>query len=131
MSLLDRLSDLAENADDLLRRARTRLGLLHPVQIMTYRSYGTAGRLYVKGRVLTDKGIGEPDPTDSRWHNLLNMYRRFDSNPRTSFTPVRQCRRAIRHALARASGNISGTARLLGVSRPTLYDLMKAYDLQP
>jgi two-component system NtrC family response regulator len=40
-------------------------------------------------------------------------------------------RRTIRLALARADGNISGTARLLGVSRPTLYDLMKAYDLQP
>jgi two-component system NtrC family response regulator len=40
-------------------------------------------------------------------------------------------RRAIRHAMARADGNISNTARLLGISRPTLYDLMKAYDLQP
>ncbi len=40
-------------------------------------------------------------------------------------------RKAIRHALARTHGNISGTARLLGISRPTLYDLMKAYDLQP
>jgi two-component system NtrC family response regulator len=40
-------------------------------------------------------------------------------------------RKAIRHALARSEGNISGTARLLGISRPTLYDLMKAYDLQP
>ena len=40
-------------------------------------------------------------------------------------------RKAIRHALARADGNISGTARLLGISRPTLYDLMKNYDLQP
>ncbi|PKP93669.1 MAG: PEP-CTERM-box response regulator transcription factor [Alphaproteobacteria bacterium HGW-Alphaproteobacteria-16] len=40
-------------------------------------------------------------------------------------------RRAIRHALSRADGNISGTARLLGISRPTLYDLMKSYDLQP
>ncbi|WP_448663204.1 PEP-CTERM-box response regulator transcription factor [Sphingomonas sp. CJ20] len=40
-------------------------------------------------------------------------------------------RKAIRHALARAEGNISGTARLLGISRPTLYDLLKAYDLQP
>ncbi|RYY45149.1 MAG: AAA family ATPase, partial [Sphingomonadales bacterium] len=40
-------------------------------------------------------------------------------------------RKTIRHALARAEGNISGTARLLGISRPTLYDLMKAYDLQP
>ncbi|WP_213982421.1 PEP-CTERM-box response regulator transcription factor [Sphingomonas sp. dw_22] len=40
-------------------------------------------------------------------------------------------RTAIRHALARAEGNISGTARLLGISRPTLYDLMKTYGLQP
>ncbi|KQN25868.1 PEP-CTERM-box response regulator transcription factor [Sphingomonas sp. Leaf33] len=40
-------------------------------------------------------------------------------------------RKAIRHALARSDGNISGTARLLGISRPTLYDLMRAYDLQP
>ncbi len=40
-------------------------------------------------------------------------------------------RKAIRRALARTHGNISGTARLLGISRPTLYDLMKAYDLQP
>ncbi|MCE7794989.1 PEP-CTERM-box response regulator transcription factor [Sphingobium sufflavum] len=38
-------------------------------------------------------------------------------------------RQAIRHALSRADGNISGAAKLLGVSRPTLYDLMKSYDL--
>lgn len=38
-------------------------------------------------------------------------------------------RRVIRHALARSDGNISNTAKLLGVSRPTLYDLLKAYDL--
>jgi len=38
-------------------------------------------------------------------------------------------RKAIRHALARADGNISNTAKLLGVSRPTLYDLLKSYDL--
>jgi two-component system NtrC family response regulator len=39
-------------------------------------------------------------------------------------------RAAIAHALTRAEGNISGTARLLGISRPTLYDLMKNYGLQ-
>lgn len=39
-------------------------------------------------------------------------------------------RKMIRHALARSEGNISSTARLLGISRPTLYDLLKQYDLQ-
>ncbi len=38
-------------------------------------------------------------------------------------------RRVIRHALARSEGNISNSARLLGISRPTLYDLLKQYDL--
>ena len=38
-------------------------------------------------------------------------------------------RTVIRHALARSEGNISSTAKLLGISRPTLYDLLKQYDL--
>lgn len=39
-------------------------------------------------------------------------------------------RKAIRRALSRSEGNISNTARILGISRPTLYDLLKQYDLQ-
>lgn len=39
-------------------------------------------------------------------------------------------RRVIRHALARSEGNISSTAKLLGISRPTLYDLLKQYEMQ-
>jgi two-component system NtrC family response regulator len=40
-------------------------------------------------------------------------------------------RRAIRRALAETENNISGAAKLLGISRPTLYDLLKQYGLQP
>ena len=40
-------------------------------------------------------------------------------------------RKMIRQAMARSQGNISMTAKLLGISRPTLYDLLKQYDLQP
>jgi two-component system, NtrC family, response regulator len=38
-------------------------------------------------------------------------------------------RRAIRQAMSRTDNNISGAAKLLGVSRPTLYDLLKQYRL--
>jgi len=38
-------------------------------------------------------------------------------------------RRAIRHAMSRTENNISGAAKLLGISRPTLYDLLKQYQL--
>jgi two-component system NtrC family response regulator len=37
--------------------------------------------------------------------------------------------RAIREALMRTSGNVSRAAELLGVARPTLYDLMEKYGL--
>jgi two-component system NtrC family response regulator len=40
-------------------------------------------------------------------------------------------RRVIGAALARAENNISHAARMLGISRPTLYDLLKQYGLQP
>ncbi len=39
-------------------------------------------------------------------------------------------RRAIKRAIARTEGNISNAAKLLGISRPTLYDLLKQYQMQ-
>jgi two-component system NtrC family response regulator len=38
-------------------------------------------------------------------------------------------RKAIRQAMSRSDNNISGAAKLLGISRPTLYDLLKQYRL--
>ena len=39
-------------------------------------------------------------------------------------------RKAIKRAISRTEGNISNAAKLLGISRPTLYDLLKQYELQ-
>ncbi|MBF9254776.1 DUF2183 domain-containing protein [Pontibacter sp. 172403-2] len=66
--------------DSLAFKLKRRLGMLQPLQILPYRSYGTETRLYVKGRVLADKGITQSEQDDTLWENLLNMYRRFESN---------------------------------------------------
>ncbi len=39
-------------------------------------------------------------------------------------------RRAIQRALAQADGNVSQAAKLLGISRPTFYDLLRQYDFK-
>ncbi|MCH8684623.1 PEP-CTERM-box response regulator transcription factor [Pedomonas mirosovicensis] len=39
-------------------------------------------------------------------------------------------RRAIRQALARSDGNITNAAKLLGISRPTFYDLLRQYGIK-
>lgn len=39
-------------------------------------------------------------------------------------------RKALRQAMARADGNITSAAKLLGISRPTFYDLLRQYNIK-
>jgi two-component system NtrC family response regulator len=64
-----------------------------------------------------DLDLAEPDEQIANALNLKTAREQAD-------------RKVIRHALARSEGNISSTAKMLGISRPTLYDLLKQYDLQ-
>jgi phosphatidate phosphatase APP1 len=59
---------------------RKRLNGDGPLQIVTYRSYGTVNRLYIKGRVLKEKAIPKSSDKDSTWKNLVSMYKRFQSD---------------------------------------------------
>jgi phosphatidate phosphatase APP1 len=68
-----------EKFDTLTFNLRRKLNLFGPLHIVPYRSYGTPTRLYVKGRVLVDKGIAVSEENDTTWENLLNMYKRFNS----------------------------------------------------
>ncbi|ARS35120.1 App1 family protein [Pontibacter actiniarum] len=69
-----------EKLDLLTFQLKNKLGLNKPLHLVTYRSYGTPERLYVKGRVLVDKGIAKSEQNDTTWENLLNMYRRFETD---------------------------------------------------
>lgn len=73
-------SKIEEQFDNLFFDLRNRLKLNDPLQIITYRSYGTVNRLYIKGRVLEDKGIAAATDKDTIINNLVNMYYRFQSD---------------------------------------------------
>jgi two-component system, NtrC family, response regulator len=56
----------------------------------------------------------------------------FDKSAHLNLRAAREAadRVAIRRALGQSVGNISVAAKLLGISRPTLYDLIKQYGMQ-
>jgi phosphatidate phosphatase APP1 len=71
----------AEQRFDRLRfEAKRRLGLLDPFEVLPYRGYGTQRELFLKGRVLEERGITRSSQHASVWDNLRNMARRFASD---------------------------------------------------
>ena len=52
-----------------------------PYMIAGYRSYGSATRVLVRGRAMEDEGIRRAGERDSLWRNLVNSYRRIESDP--------------------------------------------------
>lgn len=73
-------ANLEAGYDELAFALRKRLNADDPLQVVTYRSYGTVHRLYIKGRVLKDKNIRKAEGKNSLWNNLLDMYKRFESD---------------------------------------------------
>lgn len=78
---LNRLAAHAEkHMDDLRYRLHYQLGGPGPIKIVPYRGYGTQQQFYLRGRVIEDKHIPESERDDNLWRNLLNMYRRMESD---------------------------------------------------
>lgn len=84
MKWKNRLLGFASGVDEKLDKVRSiireRFGTSQPLQIVPYRSYGTPEHIYVKGRVLEDKGINKATAKDDILTNLVNMYKRFESD---------------------------------------------------
>ncbi len=64
----------------LLRKAR-RLLDRDPYSVVGYRSYGSRDRVLVRGRAMENEGVTAAGERDSRWRNLVNSYRRIESDP--------------------------------------------------
>ncbi|MGZ8453086.1 MAG: App1 family protein [Candidatus Binatia bacterium] len=76
-TLLDRADKLS---DGVRARLRTITGFSHPLMIVPYLGHGNAEKLLFGGRVLADEGFTPATSADHTWRNLINMYRRFESD---------------------------------------------------
>lgn len=76
-ALLDRADTLSDSARWRIRRIA---GFNNPLIIIPYLGYGTANKLLLGGRVLEDEGFTPAKSADRTWRNLINMYRRFESD---------------------------------------------------
>ena len=73
--------------------------------------------IMAEGKQVTAADLGLADVnTDGPDLNLREVRKRSESQ-------------AIRRALVYSSGNISRAAKMLGITRPTLYDLLEKYDI--
>jgi phosphatidate phosphatase APP1 len=79
----DRLRHIATEFRDELQRTGHALGVgeHHPYGIVAYRGFSHGTRALVHGRALESEDITPATATDSTWQNLLNTFRRFDSEP--------------------------------------------------
>ena len=52
---------------------------LGPLALTAYRGMGNAKEAYISGRLVEDRGIRPGREQDSKWRNLREMYKRFES----------------------------------------------------
>ena len=76
--------------------------------------------IMVDGSQISSQDIGLKNPVIGEMHNPLDL-RTIRDNAEKS---------AIMAAIGRVNGNMAKAAELLGVSRPTLYDLMYRLNLK-
>lgn len=95
---------LENRIDELRARVGLRTRPNRPVVIVPYRGYGTADTLYVRGRVLHDPGVRPARPHDAWWRNVLNAYRRIESDE----VPNAHVEMRLGDAAARATSDVEG-----------------------
>lgn len=78
--VLVHLADDVETAFDAMKRRLDRRFGSEALTVIPYDGFGTADKLWVRGRVLEESGAKPATERDSVWRNLVNTYRRFESD---------------------------------------------------
>lgn len=79
--LVTRVAAAADRRIDAVRYGLSdRFGRTRETGILPYRWYGTPAQIAVRGRVLRYNGLRPGAEGDHWWNNLLNSYRRFNSD---------------------------------------------------
>ena len=79
-----RLGRIAAEVKAEVERAGKSIGIGdddRPYEITPYRGYGNRSRVLVHGRVIEKRDIAAASDADSLWRNLINTYKRIDSDP--------------------------------------------------
>jgi phosphatidate phosphatase APP1 len=74
------LGGVRKNLTGAARAVRSALNN-DPFELLAYRGYGSAERVHVLGRALEVRKVSASTDTDSMFRNLLNTYRRAESDP--------------------------------------------------
>jgi phosphatidate phosphatase APP1 len=73
-------TEVEEHVSQRWSRLMQRLGLRQPRTILAYHGWANGTSAWCGGRVLANKPAGGPKEDDDWWDNLLNTYRRWQSN---------------------------------------------------
>lgn len=73
-------NDVESHFDHLKQKLSERFGRDGMVQIIPYMGYGTQNEVYIRGRVLRNHDVQPAAENDTIWQNLLNTYRRFETD---------------------------------------------------
>ena len=135
-ALRERGSDAVLIAGYLLQRAGERNGkprmLLAPDAIQAIESYAWPGNVReLVNRVNGAAIMGEGRLISAADLGLDTSAQRADELPSLRTVRARAEAEAVQRALALAGGNLSKAAELLGVTRPTLYDLLERTSTLP
>ena len=84
MPMFDNVSGFARSLGHGLgsfkRDLDRRIGRTDQPTVVAYRGYGNDQRAFISGRVLRDPGLTRAVPGDAWWRNLLNTYKRIESD---------------------------------------------------